>query len=68
MLKEMSKSGTADLLVSRPDVIPGIHRDYRSGMVLVKNYLEAVGERVFLELDPRCRLGICRGGHYGSHK
>jgi len=68
VLKEVSEPGSADLLVSGPDMIPGIHRYYRSGVILVEDYLEAIGKGVFLELDPRCRLGTRGGGSHGPHK
>src|SRR5678816_1258049 len=59
VLEEVCKSGSACLLVTGTDLVPRVDRDDWRGVVLVKNYLEAVRKRVFLELDLGNRLGLC---------
>jgi hypothetical protein len=59
VLEQVGKSGSAYLLVARPDVIPCVNRDDRGRVILVENDLETVRELVLLELDTRG--GLCIG-------
>ena len=49
VFKEVGETGSAGLLVLRPDVIPDIHGDDRDVMVFVDDDVETVGERAFGE-------------------
>ena len=45
MLEEVRKSGTAWMLVLRPDVIPHVYRDHRQLAMFVDDDVQAIGKR-----------------------
>jgi ATP-binding protein involved in chromosome partitioning len=51
MFEEMRETSSSGLLVFRADVIPDIHGDDRTGVILVQEHIEAVLERLFDERD-----------------
>ena len=51
MFEEMGEACAARPLVLRADVIPDVYSDDRRGMVFVQDDLQAVGERVPIELQ-----------------
>ena len=55
VLEEVREAGAAGRLVHRADVVPDVHGDERQPLILGKDHLEAVGERVLLEGNRRQR-------------
>ena len=62
VLEQVREAGVARLLVLRPDVIPEIHGDDRTRVILVQEHVEAVGERLLGERD------VERHGQTLSHR
>jgi hypothetical protein len=64
VLEQVGEAGSSRIFVRGADVVPQIHRDERQPVVFRKDYLEAVRQRVLLELD-RWNVGmggLCRCG------
>jgi hypothetical protein len=49
MLKEVGKSGSAELLVLGAHVVPDVNRHHWYGVVFVEDYVEAVGQSDFIK-------------------
>ena len=53
VLEQVREAGTAGPSLAGPDVVPEVHRDHRQPVIRADDHLEAVRQRVLLELDLR---------------
>jgi hypothetical protein len=69
VLEEVREAGATGLLVRRADVIPEVDGHPRQPLVLAEDDIEAVGQRVLLERQPRhvraARTLLCDRRHDG---
>jgi hypothetical protein len=67
VLEQVREAGPPRHLVLRADVVPEIDSHERAGSIRVKDHLEAVGQRVAVELDFEHRRGG-RARHNGTNR
>src|SRR2546428_6255 len=68
VLEQMGEPGAAGPLVRRADVVPGVHRHHRHGVVLVQEPLQPVGKRERRVGNPEGLGGQAGGAREAEHQ